>query len=169
MSKATQGSQDSLDSALTQWRRERPDLDPELLGIVGRLLRLGAHLELRLDALAEGVGLNRGLIDVLSVLRRAGPPFRLSPTDLFSSLMVSSGCMTHRLDRLEREGLVERLRDPEDRRGLLVGLTPKGRALIDRLLPAIIGILDLPGELGARERQQLSELLRRTLALVEAG
>lgn len=169
MSKAVSSRQDSLDHVLAQWRHERPDLDLDLLAIVGRLARLGAHLELRLSALAERVGLNRGQVDVLGALRRCGAPYRLSPTELFNSLMVSSGCMTHRLDRLEQEGLVERLRDPDDRRGLLVGLTPKGRVVIDRLLPAIAGVLEgLPAELGPRERQQFAELLRRTLAMVEA-
>lgn len=170
MSKPDVDRPDSYARVLAQWRRERPDLDLNQLAIVGRVARLGAHLEQRFNVLAESEGLNRGLIDVLAALRRSGAPYRLSPTDLFNSLMVSSGCMTHRLDRLEEQGLVERLRDPEDRRGLLVGLTPKGRALIDRVLPAVIGVLDgLPEVLSPRERHQLAELLRRTLAMVEGA
>lgn len=170
MSKPVPDRPDSLDGVLAQWRSERSDLDLELLGILGRLVRLGAHLELRLNALAESHGLTRGLIDVLSALRRAGAPYQQSPTELFSTLMVSSGCMTHRLDRLEEEGLVERLRDPEDRRGLLVGLTPKGHALIDRLLPDLIAVLGgLPAVLNGRDRRQLSDLLRRTLAMIEGA
>lgn len=157
-----------LDQALAQWQRERPDLDLERLSILACLTRLGLMLDQQLNQLAESTGLNRGLVDVLSALRRAGPPFQLSPTKLFSSLLVTSGCMTHRLDRLEQEGLVERLRDPDDRRGVRVGLTPKGRELIDTLLPAVIGTLDsLLDEFSAEERGQLASLLRRSLGAVE--
>jgi DNA-binding MarR family transcriptional regulator len=160
---------DHLDSILEQWRRERPDMDMEMLGVAGRLLRLTAHIDQKFNAATESeFGLNRGEADVVMALRRAGPPYRLSPTDLFSSMMVSSGCMTHRLDRLEGEGLVERFPDPADRRGIKVGLTDKGFALSERLLPVshrVMGPLSV--DLSAAERRQLSDLLRRMLLTVE--
>jgi DNA-binding MarR family transcriptional regulator len=169
MRRAKAGRQDSMEPILAQWRRERPDLDLELIGINGRVLRLAAHLDQRLNAVAEATGLSRALLDVLAALRRSGAPFRMSPTELFSSMMVTSGCMTHRLDRLESEGLVERLRDPEDRRGVLVGLTPKGRTLIDSLMPQLAAALGgLSQELEPRERRQFADLLRRVLGAFES-
>lgn len=78
---------------------------------------------------------NRSSWDVLASLRRVGAPYRRSPTELYRALMRTSGGMTHLVDRLEREGLVERVANPDDRRGLLVGLTRKGRALVSRIGP----------------------------------
>jgi DNA-binding MarR family transcriptional regulator len=162
---------DHLDQILEQWRRERPDLDMESLGVAGRLLRLTAYIDQKFTLAAESeFGLNRGQTDVLMALRRSGPPYRMSPTDLFSSMMVSSGCMTHRLDRLEGEGLVERFPDPADRRGIKVGLTDKGFALSERLLPVSRQVMEpISADLSADERRQLSDLLRRMLLRIEGA
>ncbi len=122
--------------ATSQWRREMPDLDLLPMAVMGRLGE-AARLISRdyLDPFFKGHGLQRGEFDVLATLRRSGAPYALCPTDLFEALMVSSGGMTNRLDRLEKAGLIRRAPNPEDRRGTLVSLTDDGLALIDRLVP----------------------------------
>ena len=122
---------DAVDAILAQWARERPDLDCSPMGPLGRLGRCAVLVRERLDAVFAAYDLQRGEFDVLATLRRAGPPHCLAPTTLFSSLMVTSGTMTHRLKRLETRGLVERTPDPADARSLLVRLTPAGLTLID--------------------------------------
>jgi DNA-binding MarR family transcriptional regulator len=102
---------------LEQWSRERPDLDVSAMGVIGRISRLSRHFERGLAEIFSSFGLGGGEFDVLATLRRAGEPYRLTPTELSKSLMVSSGSMTNRLDRLERAGFITRLPDPSDRRG----------------------------------------------------
>jgi DNA-binding MarR family transcriptional regulator len=127
---------DGVDEILDQWRRERPDLDPAPIGVVGRISRLAREIEQRLDAVYREHGLEPGWHDVLATLRRSGPPFRLRPTDLTAALMLTSSGTTKRLDRLERAGLVERTADADDRRAVAISLTEEGLALIDRVTEA---------------------------------
>lgn len=127
---------DAVDTILLQWQRERPDLDVSPMGPIGRIKRCAALLEQRLDANFARFGLTLWEFDMLATLRRTGTPYRLSPTALFSALMVTSGTMTHRLKRLEASGLVERMPNEQDARSMLVQLTTKGLALIDRAVEA---------------------------------
>ncbi|MDO9598707.1 MAG: MarR family transcriptional regulator [Azoarcus sp.] len=127
---------DAVDVILEQWRRERPDLDVSPMGPIGRLGRCAALLRARLDECFCAFGMSSWEFDVLATLRRSGAPYCLGPTSLFSTLMVTSGTMTHRLKGLEARGLVERLPNPDDARGLLVQLTASGLELIDRAVTA---------------------------------
>lgn len=154
-----------------QWERERPDLDLLPMEVIGRLN--GAALLIGRDRLAPlfaEYGLQRGEFDVIATLRRAGKPYRLTPTALYESLMLSSGGMTARLDRLEKAGLVERRPNPDDRRGTLVGLTRKGLALIDKLV-----VLHVENErrilacLTQAEQKELNRLLAKLLAALGAA
>ncbi|WP_410216714.1 MarR family winged helix-turn-helix transcriptional regulator [Paracoccus sp. (in: a-proteobacteria)] len=120
--------------AAQAWRRERPDLDVEAMEIIGRLNELSALLTRDLQPVFERFNLQGGEFDVLATLRRAGTPFRLTPTALYEATMLSSGGMTARLDRLERRDLIRRLPNPEDRRGTLVELTPAGLALVENAI-----------------------------------
>ena len=149
---------DAVDVILDQWRRERPDLDPAPMGPIGRLKRCAALLEGRLEAGFASYDLSVWEFDMLAALRRSGSPYRLSPTELFSTLMVSSGTMTHRLKRLETRGWIERLADEEDARSMLVQLTRKGLALINR---AVESHLD-------NERRLLAALPAESLAVLDA-
>lgn len=157
---------DRAGDAAAQWARERPDLDPLPMVLIGRLLE-AAHLIQR-DGLAPflaGHGLLYGEFDVLMTLRRAGAPYRLTPTALYEATMISSGGMTGRLDRLEKAGLVARHANPADRRGVLVGLTGRGLALIDGILEPHIANEDrLLSGLDRAERQALDGLLAKLLA-----
>lgn len=149
---------DAVDTILAQWARERPDLDTSPMGPIGRLKRCTDLLERELEPVFAQFGLSFWEFDMLATLRRAGAPYRLSPTALFSTLMVTSGTMTHRLKRLEVSGLIERLPNQDDARSMLVQLTRKGVALINRAVEAHV----------ANEQRLLSALPPATLAALDA-
>ena len=161
---------DHVDSILEQWRRERPDVDMAALGLIGRLHRTAVLTNAPLAAGLAEHGLQPGWFDLLAALRRAGRPYELNPTHLRRATLLSSGGMTKRLDRLVEAGLVERRADPADRRGVLVGLTPHGKAVVDNVLEAHVANEErLLRSLTAAERRALDGLLRTLLAHLEAG
>lgn len=120
-----------VDVVLEQWQKERPDLDISPMGPIGRIKRCASLLEKKLESKFETLDLNLWEFDMLATLRRSGAPYCLSPTELFSLLMVTSGTMTHRLKRLESRNLIERVSNVEDARSMLVQLTNQGLELID--------------------------------------
>ena len=159
---------DHVDKVLAQWRQERPDLDTGPMGIMGRLKRLQNALAAGLEVEFAAHGLNAASFDVLATLRRAGPPYALSPSALIDWTMVTSGTMTNRLDRLEAAGLIARRRNPDDGRGQVVALTDKGLALIDRAVAAHVANQHrLIAGLAPETRDQLDAALRAWLALLE--
>ncbi len=145
---------DAVDAILEQWRRERPDIDASPMGPLGRLKRCVMLLEPRVEAAFTPHGLVRWEFDMLATLRRAGAPHCLSPTALFSSLMITSGTMTHRLKLLEARELIERKPNADDARSMLVQLTQKGLDVINK---AVEDHVD-------NQRQILSVLSAQTLA-----
>jgi DNA-binding MarR family transcriptional regulator len=155
---------DEIDRIVEQWNRERPDLDASPTHTLQRITRLSLLQGVSFARVFAPYGISFGEYLVLAALRRAGPPYRMNPTSLFNSVILSSGAMTNRLDRLEAMGLVERQPDPTDRRGRLVALTDRGRELVDA---AVVDHLDnehrLLGALDSEEREQLAELLRKLL------
>jgi DNA-binding MarR family transcriptional regulator len=154
--------QDGVDLILEQWRRERPDLDPSPIGVIGRISRLARELEQRLEVVYREHGLEPGWHDVLATLRRSGPPYRLRPSEFTGALMLTSSGTTKRLDRLEQAGLIARAPDPDDRRGTQIALTPAGRQLIDDVTAAHLdNERELLSSLTAAEQQQLADLLRK--------
>jgi DNA-binding MarR family transcriptional regulator len=156
--------QDGVDGILRQWRQERPDLDATPMGVIGRLSRLSRELEQRLDPVFARHGLEAGLFDVLATLRRSGEPYRMRPADLAQAVMLTSSGTTKRLDRLESAGLIERRPDPQDRRGLLIELTPAGLRLIDGAVTDHVAAEHrLLTALSPAERDQLAGLLRTLL------
>ncbi len=152
---------DGVDLIIEQWARERPDLDVSPIGVIGRISRLARELELRLEPVYRAHGLEPGWYDVLATLRRAGPPYRLRPTEFATTLMLTSSGTTKRLDRLEQAGLIARTPDPGDRRGTLITLTDAGHALLDTVIEAhIANERRLLAALGAAEQRELADLLR---------
>lgn len=131
-----QEQNDAVAAILAQWRRERPDLDVEIMGPIGRITRCAMLLEQRLNDCFAQFGLCLWEFDMLAALRRSGAPFCLSPTVLFSTLMVTSGTMTHRLKRLESKGWIERQVNEHDARSMLVQLSAEGLALINKVVAA---------------------------------
>lgn len=157
--------EDEVDRLVAAWRRERPDLDVEPLEVLSRVSRLARHLDRARRIAFTEHGLEPWEFDVLTSLRRAGAPYQLSPGQLLTQTLVTSGTMTNRIDRLTKKGLVERLPDPNDRRGVLVRLTAEG---CDRADLALAGLLAQEREilegLSARQRGELADLLRHLVA-----
>ncbi len=159
---------DYVSSVLTQWALERPDLDTSPMGIIGRISRLSLVVEKELEPVFVQFGLNSWSFDMLATLRRAGTPYKLSPTDLFRSMMVTSGTMTNRIDRLEEKALVRRVPDPEDRRGIMVELTEQGHELIDgALISHVTNEARLLHTLSREEQHALTILLSKWLSSLE--
>lgn len=159
---------DHVDHVREQWAVTRPELDTAPAAVIARLGRASAYADASVNARLGDFGLTRESFDVLTSLRRGGAPFRLSPTQLYRELMRSSGAVTHRLASLERAGLVKRVPDPGDGRGLLVELTRKGRALVDRIAPLHLeNERRLLAPLSAHEQQTLAGLLRKLLQTFE--
>src|SRR5437868_10333200 len=158
---------DDLDAA---WRAHRPDLDVEPMQVLSRISRLARHLDIaRRGAFAEHE-LESWEFDVLSALRRQGPPFQLTPGALLRATLVTSGTMTNRIDRLAAADLVRREPDPSDKRGVLVTLTDQGRTRVDAALDALLAreralLAGLPPGQG----QQLADLMRILLAPFDAA
>ena len=160
---------DAVDRILAQWQRERPDLDCSPMGPIGRLKRCAMLLEPQVEVAFTHHELVRWEFDMLATLRRAGAPFILSPTQLFSTLMITSGTMTHRLKALEKRGFITRLPNPEDARSMLVALTPAGRERIDEAVETHVdNERQLLAGLSDCERQQLDQALRVLMRLLES-
>ncbi|MGM3174274.1 MarR family winged helix-turn-helix transcriptional regulator [Dickeya lacustris] len=162
---------DRADEAYTQWQRERPDIDAFTMQVIGRLLEAAMRLERdHLNPLFARFYLRPGEFDVLATLYRSGNPYALTPTQLYEALMMSSGGMTNRIDRLEQAQLVLRQPNPQDRRSALVVLTPDGITLINQLLNVHIdNERQLLSALSLNEQQQLNELLKKLLTGLPAA
>jgi DNA-binding MarR family transcriptional regulator len=159
---------DQIDEVLGRWRSSRPSIDTGPLEVTGRLSRIGPLLGRRQEAVFSRFGVNRVEVGALSALRVSGPPHRLSPTRLGRGLMLSSAGVTSRIDRLERRGLVRRLPDPDDRRGVIVELTDEGGRLVDEAVAAVAeSDRQLLARLDADEIAQLQALLKKLLASLE--
>ncbi len=156
--------EDEVDRLVEAWRAERPDLDVEPLHVLSRVSRLARHLDRARRAVFAAHGMESWEFDVLTALRRAGPPYELSPGRLLRATLVTSGTMTNRIDRLESAGLVRRGPDPQDKRGVLVRLTDAGRTRVDAAFTDLVDReRDLLGSLSADDRRTLAGLLRALL------
>ncbi|WP_240796443.1 MarR family transcriptional regulator [Streptomyces sp. RFCAC02] len=155
---------DALDWVIGQWNAERPALDARPMGVVGRVQRASRLLERGLADCFGEHGLQTWEFDILATLLRSGPPYRLTAGALSRASMITSGAVTHRIDRLAARGLVDRATDPGNRRSVLVTLTDAGRALLDDVLPAhIANEYRLIGALDPEEQDRLAALLRKLL------
>ncbi|MCX4509034.1 MULTISPECIES: MarR family winged helix-turn-helix transcriptional regulator [Streptomyces] len=161
---------DPVDAITAQWAAVRPELDTVPMAVFGRIYRLSSAMALRIDKAYKPFGIARGEFDVLATLRRSGEPYTLSPRQLSATLMLTTGGMTGRLDRLERAGLLSRSPDPHDRRGLRVTLSDRGRALVDEAVEAGLAAQReaLESALDEEEAEQLAGLLRKLLTSIGA-
>jgi DNA-binding MarR family transcriptional regulator len=156
---------DEVDDLAEAWARERPDLDLAPVAVFSRLSRLSRHLDLARKEAFTAQGIESWEFDVLAALRRAGAPYELSPGRLLRETLVTSGTMTNRVDRLATRGFVERYPDPEDRRGVLVRLTPEGKDAVDGAFTALLEAeRAFLADLTARQQGDLADLLRKLLA-----
>ncbi len=159
---------DPVDAIIDQWAVVRPDLDTAAMEVFGRIHRLSRAMGDRTEKAYARFGVARGEFDVLATLRRAGEPYTLSPRQLSSTLMLTTGGMTGRLDKLERAGLLRRSPDPHDRRGLQVTLTEEGLSRIDEAVGVgLAAQTEALAALGTEKAGQLADLLRELLASTE--
>jgi DNA-binding MarR family transcriptional regulator len=159
---------DHVDDVRAAWAREWPDLDTSPIDVIARTGRLARYFDNALERLFATSGLRREHWDVLASLRRAGPPYQASPTELYQGLMRTSGAMSHRLHRLESAGLIKRIPAPGDGRSLLVELTEGGRKLVDEIAPRHMANEEqLLSPLTAAEREILADLLAKLLGHFE--
>jgi DNA-binding MarR family transcriptional regulator len=160
--------EDAVDRIVAQWARVRPELDPAPMEVVGRIHRVADLLEAALRPPFAAEGLGNGDFDVLASLRRAGAPYRLTATELTATMMVTSGAVTKRVDRLAAAGLVTREIGEHDGRSRLIQLTPEGLDVVDRVVVAHWANEDrLLSALDAEERAVLVVTLRKLLLSLE--
>jgi DNA-binding MarR family transcriptional regulator len=153
---------------LAKWQAEAPHIDPSALALLMYFAQIGQYVLSSNDDVAAGVGLRFSDITVLGALRRLGPPYESTPTQLARTFWITLPGMTKRLTRLEAMGLIRRRPDPDDGRGVLLRLTPKGLSLLRKLVaehqpPEYHALL----ELSAAERRQLGRLLSRLLTEID--
>ncbi len=161
---------DRIDHIREQWARERPDLDSRGFGVEGRLLLLGKLLERRVSRALAPLDLSLWAFDVLATLRRQGPPYRLTPTELSRATLLTPGAMTNRVDRLEAAGLVRREAEPNDRRGVRVVLSKAGLELVDRAIEVRFAEAESAAKtLSSKDRKTVEKLLRQLLAELNRG
>lgn len=159
---------DSVDKIVGQWNRERPELDVAPMSLIGRVLKIARHLNAGMEKTFAAHGLNFPSFDVLATLRRNGPPFALSPSDLMEEMMITSGTMTNRIDQLVKQGYVERVPSQTDRRSFLIRLTKDGRTLIDTVVSDHVATQkQLVAGLSEAQREEANALLSVLLSSFE--
>jgi DNA-binding MarR family transcriptional regulator len=158
---------DEMDEIAAAWAAARPDLDASHLAVLGRLSRIDALVRRRVEAWLAPFGLSWDMFDLLATLLRA-PGHAMRPGELSRWCLLSSGAMTKRIDRVVAAGFARREADPADRRAQLIRLTPAGRRLAERAVPAhFAAARGLLAPLGAAEQASLARLAARLLAVLE--
>jgi DNA-binding MarR family transcriptional regulator len=157
---------DEVDEIVAQWERQAPDLETLPMEVFGRIYRLSALVGEAMARVYERYGLTRGEFDVLATLRRAGEPHRLAPRDLAASLMVTTGGMTGRLEKLTVAGLIRRVPHPTDGRCVYAELTEEGASRLDEALRAgVQAQAAVTRHLGAQRLRTVADDLRELLAV----
>ncbi|CAM3239256.1 MarR family winged helix-turn-helix transcriptional regulator [Vibrio neptunius] len=152
---------DAIDRVVEQWAKEKPELDTEPMAIMGRLLRIAKHMETEVTQLHKRYDLKLGEFDVLATLRRSGSPFRLTPSELIDSMMLTSGAMTNRLDKLESKRLIAREHSKQDRRSVTVQLTDEGFTLIDKIIEEHAQVQHkLVKGMNSNQKRQINQILK---------
>ncbi|EGR0187895.1 MarR family transcriptional regulator [Vibrio cholerae] len=153
---------DKVDAILAQWRSVRPDLDCSSMGVVGQLRQTNGIWKTKLDQVFDGFGLSCIEFDILATIRRNDR--EITPTELYQTLMLSSGAISTRIEQLVQRGLVQRVASEQDRRSCKVTLTEQGIELVDQALNAHVANVDgMLSVLTEQERKQLGQLLKKIL------
>ncbi|HMJ96532.1 MAG TPA: MarR family transcriptional regulator [Thermoleophilaceae bacterium] len=159
-----------MDRIVAEWAREQPELDTSAIALIGRVMRASRLLQLDVERSLAMFELTVNEFNALNALRRAGPPHKLSPTDVGVSLLFSSGGLTKLLERLESRGLVSREPNPDDGRGVMVALTAAGKELQEDAMAAHqMNEERLLTPLTRTQRDQLNAVLRDLLVTLEGG
>ena len=168
MTDKSEQRRDHVSRLIAKRRSETPAVPLDGMEIIGRARRLTILSRPAIEAVFSRHGIDTGEFDVLATLRRSGTPFELRPTELMRDLIISSGGLTDRLNRLERKGLVIRRIAAGDRRSSLARLSEKGRLLIDDAFAEDMAVEEeMLAPLSDTERQTLADLLARLLAHME--
>lgn len=159
---------DHIDRLCAQWRQELAELDTSPVQIFGRIYRISRLIAPGIEEAMRRHGLDRGEFDVLATLRRQGPPYRLTPTELYCGLLIASGSLTHRLGRLEKAGFVSRVPSERDGRSLSAELTKKGRATVEAAYREDLAFeARLLKGMSKKSQQAMAETLKRLLQTLE--
>ena len=159
---------DAIDRVVEQWAKEKPDLETEPMAIMGRVMRIAKYMETQVADLHKQYDMKLGEFDVLATLRRSGKPYRLTPSELIGSMMLTSGAMTNRLDKLEAKGLISREQGKEDRRSVSVKLTRNGLTRIDEMMTEHVEMhKKLVKTLSASQKKNTNQLLKTWLSAYE--
>lgn len=155
---------DGVDDRRAQWLAELPDVDTGGMAILGRARLIARAMQAPVEDVFKRYGIDRGEADLLFTLLRSGPPYRLRPTELFKSLMISSGGVTFRLNRLEKKGLISRREEATDRRSSLVELTSEGARIAQSAFEEDMRLeAEMLGSLNEDEKLVLSLLMKKLL------
>ena len=161
---------DNLDHIRERWAQEMPELDTSSMALIGRLQQVNKYMSQAMSQTFRRHGLTDAAFDVLATLLRSGPPYTLTPAQLLEQLLVTSGSMTSRLISLEKQGLIQRKVNAEDKRSRQVVLTKKGHGIIKRAMKRHVETQDtLLQSLSEKEKAQLTELLKRYLTRAVPG
>ncbi|WP_299686331.1 MarR family transcriptional regulator [uncultured Vibrio sp.] len=159
---------DAIDRVVEQWAKEKPELETEPMAMMGRIMRIAKYMETQVAELHKKYDMKLGEFDVLATLRRSGKPYRLTPSELIGSMMLTSGAMTNRLDKLEAKGLIKREHSKEDRRSVSVQLTKEGLVLIDQMMTEHVEMQKkLVKSLSVSQKKNTNQLLKTWLSAYE--
>ncbi|MGV2986539.1 MarR family winged helix-turn-helix transcriptional regulator [Vibrio sp. E150_011] len=159
---------DAVDRVVAQWAKEKPDLETEPMALMGRMMRLAKYMENQVAEVHKKYDLKMGEFDVLATLRRSGTPYQLTPSELIDSMMLTSGAMTNRLDKLESKGYISRTHSEEDRRSVRVKLTSGGLVLIDKMIEEHVDVQrELVQSLSKPQKKNMNQLLKHWLGQFE--
>ncbi|MCW8347952.1 MarR family transcriptional regulator [Vibrio sp. ZSDZ65] len=159
---------DAVDRVVTQWAKEKPELETEPMAMMGRMMRLAKYMETQVAEVHKKYDLKMGEFDVLATLRRSGSPYQLTPSELIDSMMLTSGAMTNRMDKLESKGYISRTHSKEDRRSVRVKLTDEGLVLIDKMMEEHVEVQQkLVQSLSKPQKKNLNQLLKQWLGQFE--
>ena len=159
---------DAIDRVVEQWAKEKPELETEPMAMMGRIMRIAKYMETQVAELHKKYDMKLGEFDVLATLRRSGKPYRLTPSELIGSMMLTSGAMTNRLDKLEAKGLISREHSKEDSRSVSVQLTKDGLILIDQMMTEHVETQKkLVKSLSASQKKNTNQLLKTWLSAYE--
>ena len=163
-------SGDEVDRIVSAWRRERPDVDVSSIGVILPILRLASSVAESRAGVLTAHGLDQSHLDVLSVLRRHGTPYRLTAGELSRRCRVTPGATTQRVQAMEAQGLVERVREDPDRRTVHVQLTGPGLRRLDEVFAEVVAADEsLLAGLTTAQRGALESALRGWLDVVQVG
>jgi len=159
---------DRVDLVIHNWKKSRPDLDPSAKGIIGRIIRLQGVILENVTRTFKKHGINPGEYAVLCTLRVNGPHLQMAPGEIMRAVLLTSGGMSNLLERMEKKKLIRRLQDPDDRRGVMVKLTEKGKQIIDAAMKDHVQVdKDLISSLDSGDCTKLEKLLKKLLVALD--